>query len=446
VKTATLAAAVQQHPLACLRAVEAGLRVEQQRQQQQLLLEGQQPEASYNVIEHLAECLPSSSWFISSMSSLGFWSGAESAAAGQGSSSSSSTGSASAAAAAGSDELVLQLASLLHTCLKITGAKSGKAPVTIPDKPGTASKAEQQHRTVLFSLSVLQRLQEASTQLATQCNSSSNSSSSSSLSLQASSFVAPAFLQLAGVNLQVIKQVLTDLLQFGDDMQLVDASQQQQQQQQQQPNKLHVSNRLLADVLSQCLQHVQWLGVQLQQLLLPGKPDKAAAALQDLQEQQQQLQQELVAAIWRLDQAFESAKSGGQEHARSARAVAAQVGISRTTDLSLNVPLVHALHHTDALWQLTGKEPDAKYDAAAAAQQSHFTHYDCYYMLAADLASGLVSKQLLRQLRQFGSALWAALPQPHCCNNAGCSSLGSISEAKLVARKGSRCSKCQVAR
>jgi hypothetical protein len=67
-------------------------------------------------------------------------------------------------------------------------------------------------------------------------------------------------------------------------------------------------------------------------------------------------------------------------------------------------------------------------------------------MLAVDLASGLVGEQLLRQLCQFGAALWAALPQPICCNNAACSSLGSISEAKLVARKGSRCSKCQVAR
>jgi hypothetical protein len=355
---------------------------------------------------------------------------------------------------------VLQLTSLLHTCLKITGAKTGKAPVPMfPDQPGEASRAQQQCRNMHFALDILQRLQEATAQLAARCSSSSSSGtkvinsskksapstgSSSSRAMQqaSSSYAAFAFLHVAGVNLQIIEQAVACQLQVGDlsqqqlcailSPQLTDPILRQ-------PDKLYVRNRPLADVLSQCLQHVQWLGVQLQQLVLPGQPDKAAAALQDLQEQQLQLQQELVAAIWRLDQAFESAQASDREREQAA----IRAGFVMSAGMRLSP--YHAEHHTHEVWQLVGRTPTGPY-LAAAAQRSEWTDYDLYYMLAVDLASKLVGEQLLRQLRQFGAALWAALPQPHCCNNAGCSSLGSISEVKLVARKGSRCSNCQVAR
>jgi hypothetical protein len=64
-----------------------------------------------------------------------------------------------------------------------------------------------------------------------------------------------------------------------------------------------VRSDILAQHLFVCLQHMHWLGSQLQQLVLPGKTDKAAAALQDLQKQQQLLQQTLSAAVWRLNRA-----------------------------------------------------------------------------------------------------------------------------------------------
>jgi hypothetical protein len=257
-----------------------------------------------------------------------------------------------------------------------------------------------------------------------------------------SNCAAPAFLHLAGVTLQIFEQAVAGQLRVGDLSQqqlFAILHPQRADPNLQQPDKLYVTNRPLADVLSQCLQHVHWLGAQLQQLVLPGKANKAAAALQDLQEQQRQLQQELVAAIWRIDQAFESAQASDWE--REQAAVRAGLVINAGMRLSPH----HALHHSNDVWQLVGRSPAEPY-IAAAAQRSEWTGYDFNYMLALDLASGLVGEQLLQQLRQFGAALWSALPQLHCCNNAGCGSLGSISEAKLVARKGSRCSKCQVAR
>jgi hypothetical protein len=48
--------------------------------------------------------------------------------------------------------------------------------------------------------------------------------------------------------------------------------------------------------------------------------------------------------------------------------------------------------------------------------------------------------QLGAAMASFGSALAAVLPSKHCCNHTGCSNLARLSEAELVAGKGSRCS------
>jgi hypothetical protein len=40
----------------------------------------------------------------------------------------------------------------------------------------------------------------------------------------------------------------------------------------------------------------------------------------------------------------------------------------------------------------------------------------------------------------FGAALCAVLPSKQCCNHSGCTNLARLSEAELVAGKGSRCS------
>jgi hypothetical protein len=49
-------------------------------------------------------------------------------------------------------------------------------------------------------------------------------------------------------------------------------------------------------------------------------------------------------------------------------------------------------------------------------------------------------EQLGAALGSFGGALCAVLPSKHCCNHTGCSNLALLSEAELVAGKGSRCS------
>jgi hypothetical protein len=68
------------------------------------------------------------------------------------------------------------------------------------------------------------------------------------------------------------------------------------------------------------------------------------------------------------------------------------------------------------------------------------------FSVSAGTAAALLGAGLPAQLHAFGIALWSALPQPRCCNNAACTNLASVSEAKLVAGKASRCSKCKVAK
>jgi hypothetical protein len=142
-----------------------------------------------------------------------------------------------------------------------------------------------------------------------------------------------------------------------------------------------------------------------QQLLLPGKKEAAAAALQGLQEKQQQLQQALRAALWRLSEAHKQDVD--------------------TADL-------------------VDKQPPESFDASTidSAQRQG----EVVQTLHVEAAAQLVGPKLLKLLREFCCALWSVLPQPCCCNNPACANLGSISEAKLVSAKGSRCSKCQVAR
>jgi hypothetical protein len=68
------------------------------------------------------------------------------------------------------------------------------------------------------------------------------------------------------------------------------------------------------------------------------------------------------------------------------------------------------------------------------------------HSVSAEALGAWVGTELPQQLQQFGSALWSSLPQPRCCNNAACANLGSISEAKLVAGRTSKCSKCKAAK
>jgi hypothetical protein len=201
----------------------------------------------------------------------------------------------------------------------------------------------------------------------------------------------------------------------------------------------------LVFALFRILEHVYWARAQLHQLVLPGDSAKAAAALQDLQEQQQQLQQALTAALWCLHRAAEIMRAYDTEQQQQQQQQQQQLhhqedeahSSSRKTQLC--DPACAA-----ELAGLASCQPTEQLDLAAVDLAGR--NSDCTFALSAAQAASLLGSELPQQLQQFGSALWSALPQPRCCNNAACANLGSVSEAKLVAGKASRCSKCKVAK
>jgi hypothetical protein len=189
---------------------------------------------------------------------------------------------------------------------------------------------------------------------------------------------------------------------------------------------------------------VHWLRPQLQQLLLPGDVRKAAAALQELQEQQHHLRQALETALWRLKKAAvliancqigRELQQWQQQHG-STNSIGYGHCFGRSIicegECTADVNLV----------ELASSRPEASPRLADLDS----TQMPIDGSLKAETAAALVGTELPQQLQQFGSALWSALPQPRCCNNAACANLGSISEAKLVAGRTSRCSKCKAAK
>jgi hypothetical protein len=382
IDSSSLAAALQQHPQYTLRAIEAAVRQPAATPREQMPSMGFSP-------QRIATMLPLCSWFVGSVASPQFWSGAE------------------------SDDLAAHVASLLRTCFKINSSDPQRFPGT-----GTLFTSGEMLATFQIyaqTAGLGAGSSGSSNSSATEGNGSSSSRSSSrslnSLSkfsgdriVQLSSCTDPCpqpLLQLASLWLINFGQALDVLLQRasrGYDfayMLLKDGSQ----------------------PLFNGLGHVRWLGPQLQQLLLPGDPRKAAAALQGLQEQQQQLQQVLWAALWRLN-AFAAAIEQSSTHRASAS----------TPDVDVDA--------------LANSRPEGLLDLADLypAGMCRVTAY------RARRAAALVDRELPQQLQQLGSALWSALPQPRCCNSVACANLGSISEAKLVAGRASRCSKCKAAK
>jgi hypothetical protein len=193
-----------------------------------------------------------------------------------------------------------------------------------------------------------------------------------------------------------------------------------------------------AQSLFQCLGCVVWLGGQLQQLMLPGDSAKAAAALQDLQEQQQQLQQALEIALWRLHK-LAAVIAVGLPTEQLPALLQQHVGSSRDISTVANGAAPAAASFLCALASSKPAGPlNHKFlDPAGLSLQ---------YAISAGATVAVLDRALPAQLQEFGSALWSALPQPRCCNSAACTNLGSVSEAKLVAGKASRCSRCRVAK
>jgi hypothetical protein len=358
--------------------------------------------------------LPTASWFYGSAGSPQFWSGAE------------------------SDELAVQLASLLRTCLKIESSN--------PQRDSAAAQRSLVRTGKLLGLlhvyafmawatehnSTMSSISNAAGETSSSSNSrrvdeAGSSSSLSSWTVQLSNLKEPCpqpLLQLASLLIMRFAIALAVVLQVtprgSDDDQSVQCND-------------------LAGFLFDCLGHVHWLRLQLQQQLLPGDLRKAAAALQGLQEQQQQLQQALEAAVWRLNKFALVADSGDGQAAQvllsPQELVTSGSNISSTDREGALIPAVDidalASSRPEGSISLADLSPDATPDGLT---------------MAAATAAALVGAELPQQLQQFGSALWSALPQPRCCNSAACANLGSISEAKLVAGRASRCSKCKVAK
>jgi hypothetical protein len=76
-------------------------------------------------------------------------------------------------------------------------------------------------------------------------------------------------------------------------------------------------------------------------------------------------------------------------------------------------------------------------DTDSTAETANTTHTAEPLSLHSSMSS---AGQLGAQMAAFGCALCAVLPSKHCCNHTGCSNLARLSEAELVAGKGSRCS------
>jgi hypothetical protein len=223
---------------------------------------------------------------------------------------------------------------------------------------------------------------------------------------------------------------------------------------------------LVTDALFDCLGYVQWLGPQLQQLQLPGEPSAAAAALQELQQLQQLLQHALADAyvrlhsmavfqfqLWSQQQQQQHMADGSSaeaakldDHPVDGTAAAAAAGpaadSARQVEHQVHVLCAESLAARLAELARSLPRPAGQLDLTNLEPCVHPFGYD----LQAEDFANLVGDEVGVLLYGLGAALWSALPQPRCCNNWACSSLGSVSEAKLVARKASRCSKCKVAK
>jgi hypothetical protein len=422
-QSAALITAVQHHPHCALQAFDAGMR--------HVIghLQNANTDESYTALQ-FARLLPSCRWVTCNIGQPGLWSGAE------------------------SDDLVLHVASLLRSCMKAT---------CLLQRVDWMENIEAYH---LFS--VMNLLEAASTNYAaaaaataaeeenscagaTCCRSSmplpgsqvsnpSSSSSSSSSQLhgaQQLSTAPPVFLQLMGLCLMLFEQAVSERYYEEPNIWALATG------------GVDILERELSRIWFRCLQHVQWVGAQLQQLVLPGDPAKAAAALEDLQEQQQQLQQALTVAVWRLNKTAESwAAAAAAAAAPGPRPMQHGIGVGSSSSSSRRLSRGStAGRSTFNLAEFVNCRPDAPLELAALDPSKLPAYYALpkLRLTIADVAA-LLRSQLPVLLHDFGGMLWSALPLPRCCGNLACANLGSVSEVKLVAGKASRCSKCHVAR
>jgi hypothetical protein len=295
-----------------------------------------------------------------------------------------------------SDQLLLHAASLLRTCIKISSSEP-------------AEKAVAQDPYWLSQVGAMLALVQRCTQFAAVpgANSSTSSSSSGGGGGSSAKPCSMPFLQLSSLLLIMFARALAATLNQTV-MGLLYA--------------ISIPSNLFASSLLHYMEYVQWAGCQLQQLVLPGEQRKAAAALRDLQQQQQQVQEALAAAVRRLHSTADPTVAG--DHVQQLQPQQERVSSSNNSSGS-----------------------SMQQQQQQQQQQPQVRHMDADMdLLESSEPAESVRAELPALLLSFGEALWSALPQPRCCDNAGCINLGSVSEAKLVAGKASRCIKCKVAK
>jgi hypothetical protein len=283
---------------------------------------------------------------------------------------------------------------------------------------------------------------------------SSNSSGSSSSNWQ------PPFLQLMGLGFIVSAQGLRRHLQAAGSNSSSSSSSSsssaadsnrvadQQQQQQQPRNKLHagsISGKDLAHAVFQCLQYVLWASTQLRQLVLPGEPGTAAAAIEALRGQALMLNGSLQHAMRQLLHSAEAAgaranrkvyvlkmRSQEQEQEQEQGQGQKEGAVSSSLLSELAMPRVLQVER-DPAEVAAGRGAFRQEVLVCEVLAELYPGTLEHWQITRAAARQIVSKwELLQQLQAFGEALWSQLPQPHCCNNWGCINVAGVSESKLV--------------
>jgi hypothetical protein len=408
----SLAAAVKQHPQAALSSIEAGFRY----------LRSSGLFDAGSISGEIAQ-LPLLKWLLNCIPSLCYPGG---------------VGPADQFDSASLGELVRHVCSLLRTLFKLVLAAEplGK----LAEQLLGAKHAARSNRLLWMAATSAAGAAPAA------ATSSSNGSSSSGGGSSSSTWQHP-FLQLTGLGFIVSAQGMRNHLQAtgssgGSSSRASDSSGVADQQQQQHATRMagSISGKDLAYAVFDCLQYVFWAGTQLQQLVLPGTPSKAAAALDALKAHQCNLQCSLQQAMQQLLGAAAAAGAGANRQLQVQMKPEAQEEREDAVRCRNMPRVLHVERDPAEIW--AGRGNFKQEVLVSRVLLKLYPGKLEQWQMPHTAAAKIVDCGLLQQLQAFGEALWSQLPQLHCCNNAACTNVAGLSESKL---KASRCSKCKAA-
>jgi hypothetical protein len=240
---------------------------------------------------------------------------------------------------------------------------------------------------------------------------------------------------------QLMQQLHDNQQQPHQQQQESDQGQNQQQQQQQQPTLDHlyncVSPELLQDWHSQTVSALQSLTValpvRLLALQLPGQPDAAAAAVQQLQQQCEQLGAALLP---------------GQLQAIAVKDVLwCQQSLGQNAHNTATEEPGRRQAQQQQQQQQQQRREVVEGDGTSGGPQSASSNEQ-----AMDLQEfhqkliHMISKEAAQQMQRLGVALAAQLPTNLCCCNPACTNVHMPSEVQLVGGKACVCSGCKATR